>query len=58
MNNSRAIKRHWISISEKGINKFNEALRLAVADWTGEVPADSRGAEDTGNEPELIDNNK
>lgn len=37
--------------------KYNESFRQAVSEWTGEVPADSRGGEDTGTERELPTNN-
>lgn len=51
MNNSPSIKRSWIRASEKPTNKYNESLRQAVSEWTGEVSADSRGGEDTGIDP-------
>jgi hypothetical protein len=54
MNNARSIIRGWIGRSEKPHNKYNEGLRQAVGEWSGEVPADSRGGEDTGMEMESL----
>ncbi len=55
-NNSESIKRNWIRKSDK--MKYNESFRQAVGEWTGEVPADSRGGEDTGSEMELKTNHQ
>lgn len=50
INNSEAIKNGWIKKSDK--MKYNESFRQAVGEWTGQVPSDSRGGEDTGTELE------
>ena len=58
MNNAKSIIRGWIARSERPLQKYNESLRQAVADWSGIVPADGRGGEDCGTEQEkLIEHN-
>ncbi len=57
MNNSRAIKRSWVSKAESPAMKYNPSFIKSVEEWVGEVASDYREGSDTGSEMELLNNN-
>lgn len=54
INNSDSIKRKWLKKATSDENKYNKGYQRNVEEWTGEVLADYRGGEDTGNDPEPL----